>query len=623
MLLSKSLLSLRLFSLSIAVLVSIKSHGQQAPMVFGKVDKSLLEMKVYDKDTSAEAVIICDYGRFSNVDYNFTRLYRLKVLKKSGCDRANFIMHSQSKSGFNACTYNLINDEIIKEKLKNESIFEEMITKSYYRYRLTMPNVQVGSVIDIQVNFRGIPYDWFFQSDIPVMWSELRLPNVSNLGIQKNYFGFEPLTISEDDRWVCKDMPALKKEPFMNDLVNFLTKFQIDLTSAFGYDFASSWSEANLLLLHNSTFGDALKTVFFMNSEAKSIADTCKTIQSKMITAYETIRNRIKWNEEEFLFPEYEIKYSINKGSGDAGAVNIALLLLLRKLDIECYPVVLSTRDNGMLPLIAPTIHKLNYMVVLAKIDSKDVLLDATEDFLPAGYLPERCINGNGHLVTESAGIPIELRPGGKNKTRLYSDLSLSEQGTFSGNLYYTYYDYAGYLFRKKYATFNDNKEFVRSFERENPGIHILNSSFKGLDSIYQPLNLKYTVENYGNTDVTDSTISFLPFQVERIDVNPFKSDTRRVPVDFIYQNEKKFILKIKIPDNYEVTHLPESVNLALPNNGGRFTFSTTAQFGVVIVQSELDLNRAVYTQDEYPFIKQLYAEIVNKQSEPVIIKKK
>ncbi len=618
-----SIKPLKLFLLFIFIISSSQIFSIPNPMKFGNVDKSLLEMKVYDKDTSADAVIVCDFGEFDANMLQFTRLYRLKVLKKSGCDRGNFIMNVQGKSNFSGYTYNLVNGEIVKEKLKSESIFEERITNNYYRYRLTMPDVQVGSVIDIKVYLNGIPDEWYFQSDIPVIWSELRLPNCSTVGIKKNYFGFQPITIIEDDRWVCKDMPALKKEPFMNNLDNFLTKFEIDVTSFRGFSFANTWNEVNDILLDRTTFGDELKTSFFMGSEADAINDSCKTTKAKMVAAYETIKSKIKWNEDENIFPKSTIKYALHKGSGNAGEINIALILLLRKLGIECYPIVLSTRDNGLLPLFSPTINKLNYLVVLAKINSEDILLDATEEFLPAGYLPERCINGNGRLVDSKVSIWTGLKPGGKNLTRLYADLSLNDKGNITGNLFYSYYEYAGYLFRKDYATFNDKNEYIRNYVRENPGMQVVNSTIHALDSIYDPLIAKYEIENYGNTDITDSTLSFVPFLVDRIKINPFKSDERKIPVDFINPNEKKYIFKIKIPENYTVEHMPESINLILPDNSGKFTFRVSFLNNIIVVQSEISLYKALYTQAEYPYIKQLYAEIVNKQSEPIILKKK
>ena len=36
--------------------------AENLPVKFGKVSEAELKMKVYDKDTSASAVILCDYG---------------------------------------------------------------------------------------------------------------------------------------------------------------------------------------------------------------------------------------------------------------------------------------------------------------------------------------------------------------------------------------------------------------------------------------------------------------------------------------------------------------------------------------------------------------------------------
>jgi len=603
--------------------LSVCVFSQPDPVKFGKIDKSLLEMKVYDQDTTADAVIVCDYGVFDPNSISFVRNYRLKVLKKSGCDRANFVFSIRSRSNIKGCTYNLVNGEIVKDKLKKESIFEEEVTRYHYRYRVTLPNVQVGSVIDLEIYFNGIPYTWYFQSDIPVMWSELRIPSFSRIGIQKNYFGFQPLFITEDDRWVGKDMPALSSEPFMNNLDNFLTKFELEFTSAFGFTFATTWDEVNNLLLHESSLGEELKTIFFMNSDAKAIADSCKTQKAKMKAAYETIKKKMKWNEQEVLFPKNDIRYTMSKGAGNAGDINTALVLLLRKLDIETFPVALSTRSNGMLTFFYPTFDKLNYLVALAKIDNDDILLDATEENLPAGYLPERCINGNGRIVDNKVSIWTELKPGGTDKSRVYSDLKLNDDGMMNGNISCAYYEYAGYLFRKNYSTFNDKTKFIKNIERENPGMKITNSSVQGIDSIYIPVNAKYAIEYNSNSDITDTTITFLPIILERIINNPFKLDERKIPVDFIYPKERKYTFRIEIPEKFKVASFPAPVNFVLPENKGRFTYKVSVQDSLILIQCNITILKPTFTQVEYPYIKQLYAEIVNKESEPVILKKK
>ncbi len=71
-------------------------QAQKLAMKYGKIDPAYFEMKVYDKDTSAEALILGDYGESQIVyDQNdgfvveYSRHFRAKVFKKSGYDLAN------------------------------------------------------------------------------------------------------------------------------------------------------------------------------------------------------------------------------------------------------------------------------------------------------------------------------------------------------------------------------------------------------------------------------------------------------------------------------------------------------------------------------------------------------
>jgi hypothetical protein len=67
-------------------------HAQSDPIKFGKVELADLQMKSYAPDTSAEAVILGDYGK-SYFKYGpdgfqivHDRHVRIKILKKSGYD---------------------------------------------------------------------------------------------------------------------------------------------------------------------------------------------------------------------------------------------------------------------------------------------------------------------------------------------------------------------------------------------------------------------------------------------------------------------------------------------------------------------------------------------------------
>ncbi|PLX23356.1 MAG: hypothetical protein C0597_01220, partial [Marinilabiliales bacterium] len=64
-------------------------YAQKDPIKFGKVTIEELKMTKYDLDTTAEAVVLCDYGVFDNQAFEFTRVCRIKIFKKDGLRFAN------------------------------------------------------------------------------------------------------------------------------------------------------------------------------------------------------------------------------------------------------------------------------------------------------------------------------------------------------------------------------------------------------------------------------------------------------------------------------------------------------------------------------------------------------
>ena len=117
----------------LSTIFSLSLFAQDAPIKFGKIEMADLQMKVYPKDTAAEAVILCDYGQ-SYHQYNSTvglqmiyeRHRRIKIFKKSGYEWATHsIATSNSKSGsgkefvndLRGATYNLIDGKMVTDKL--------------------------------------------------------------------------------------------------------------------------------------------------------------------------------------------------------------------------------------------------------------------------------------------------------------------------------------------------------------------------------------------------------------------------------------------------------------------------------------------------------------------------
>ena len=185
--------------------------AQKSPIKFGKPSMEEMTKNIYEIDSTAPAIILYNYGYFNNQNFLFTHLMRIKILKKEGYSWANRTFNTGSAANIRAKTFNLIDGKIVAEKLSNKSIFKERIYNNYYITKISMPNVKVGSVIDIEVTYSWIPLFWYFQETIPMLHSELIMENTDYFTFSKNYYGYVAFKVIKPHRWVLLMFPHFKK----------------------------------------------------------------------------------------------------------------------------------------------------------------------------------------------------------------------------------------------------------------------------------------------------------------------------------------------------------------------------------------------------------------------------
>jgi hypothetical protein len=601
--------------------------GQKAPIKFGEVSLDELQMISYPGDTSASAVILCDYGFFNSTNLNFTRILRIKILKKEGYVWANSSYPIRTKSSIRGITSNLENGKIVQEKLKNESMFTDRVTENYLIRRVAMPDVKVGSVIDLQFNFIGIPGEWKFQETIPVKYSELILENTPNIRFKFNYFGYEPLAITSPTRWVGKNMPSFKVEPFITSKENYLTKFEFDIldVSATGFYMAvsTSWEVISGALMKDENFGLALTGSLYLNSLAKTIEDSRKTGEEKLKLAYESLKSAVKWDEKEAPFvSNTSLGFTYKMKLGNSADINLLLYQLLKKLDFPVSLVVMSTRSNGFLP-ISPSMEKINYVIVQTQVGDKSFLLDATEPYMPFYLVPFRCLNNKGRFVNETRSDLVDLVTLKKEKEYTTYSLKIQDDKSLKGNLSICSIDYSALKFRQNYHEFNSIDEYLEDFKKDKQGLIINESKIDNIDSLYLPVNENYDVTLNNQANVIGNEVYILPMLYNQLKENPFKMDTRLYPVDYGYNIEKTITASYEIPDNYEVSALPASSSFKMAGNGASFLYEVSRTGNIIKVSSIFSINKTMFLQNEYNGLKEFYNQVIKKQSEPIILKKK
>jgi hypothetical protein len=603
------------------------SFGQNEPFKFGKVSMAELEMKSSHIDSSAPATYLFKYGYFDQNRLNFTMQVRIKIFKKEGYPWATFSMPATEYSAIRGYTYNLENGKIVESKLRSESIFKEKIVGIYYQYNLTMPNVKEGSVLDIEFIYPGFPWEWRFQEQIPVEWSELIMPPTGYVEFTKNFFGFESLNISTDVRWVAKDMPAFKTEPFINSYKNYITKFEFDIkgigtSGPRSHSFATSWDQISKLLIDDPYFGQLLGSGSFLTSIAREITNKYKNKEERIKAAFDALKI-LKWNERESIFSAGSLNTVFKNKLGNSGELCLMLVQLLRKLDIDADPIVMSSRENGLLDGSKPTIIKLNYALVQAKTDTKTYLLDPSEEYAPYYLLPKRALNGYGRLIKFSGSEPVEINADRKDKSYSIYNLTLDENLKLTGKISYIKDEYAALDFRNNYFKYNSIDEYLENFKKDKNGLIIDKSEIKNLDSLYLPIEELFDVQINNQIKNTGELFYLYPMFYECMKENLFKSETRKIPVDFAYPIEKNVIIKIILPDNLVVTDMPKPVVMKLPDNAAVFSYKLAYANNILQVIYKLSINKSNYTTEEYLLLREIFHQIISKHAEPVILKKK
>lgn len=664
---------------------SFTTIAQKMPIKFGKVSIEELEMMEYDKDSNASAVILCDFGKtyfqFNENDgflMHFKRTLRIKIFNKEAYDWANWKIklwndgHDSDREkviGLRGFTFNLVDGKSEKSKLTNDNEFIEEIHDNLSSLNFTMPNVVEGSVIEIEYTivspFAYNLQDWYFQYNIPVVWSEYHvfvpeyytynhllkgyIPlHVNDAKTETNSFTYifksrsrqnsltpiktsmqsEVIQFQEShNHYVAKDVPAFIVEEPLTSKENFISKIEFELSTVeLPYStvkkYSESWESINKKLMLNNDFGYELKGCAFLNNIAEGIIAKSENDQDKLMHSYSFIKNKMNWNERYSIYVDSDLRSAFNKGNGNIADINLMLVVLLSKVGLTTHPVVLSTRSNGMVHPAHPTMSGFNYVVAQTEIEGNKVLLDASIANLPPGMLPIRALNGKGRLISNEGSEWVELQNTSPYESLYMYNLKLEEGGLFTGSVQSSQKGYAAYRERNNIDSYVDEDQYIKELEEDNSGLEITSYTLKNRDELSLSLKGNYAVTISNQLEEAGNMIYFKPMFYDAITENPFKLEERNYPVEYPYSRVVTYMLNFTIPEGYVVDDKPEDAAVSLPDNAATFIFRTTVIGNMVQVVSKYTITQLTFIPEDYEFLKEFNNMIINKHEEQIVLVK-
>ena len=428
--------------------------------------------------------------------------------------------------------------------------------------------------------------------------------------------------------YAAKDVPAIKAEPYLTSLENYATQLKFELAST-NYtsiggkftNFTTSWSDLAKQLKDDDNFGEELKHTGFIEDAVSGVIKGATGDLSRLNRVYNHVQNTMKWDGLKSIFTDKTLKKAYSDKKGNSADINLLLVAMLNKAGIAANPVILSTRENGILSIAHATISDCNYVIAQAVIDGNTFLMDATEPDIQPGTLPYRCLNGEGHLIKQEESEPVQLH---NNKTSTSTTLLLKlTNGIFAGTVSSRETGLNAFDFRKSVKSAGGNKEKFEKVKNNSSDIDYLDYKYTNLDSLNLPMTIEYKIALKEKPDTTAGIIYIDPVLIVREKENPFKSPARNYPVDFGVPFVEYYNLQLIIPDGYMVEELPQNKFLTLEDKGGQFQYGVSQVGDKILVNFNFTINKPIFLPSEYLMLRSFYDLVINKEAEQIVLKKK
>jgi hypothetical protein len=227
-----NLSAMRLWYLIIAGLITVlpafAGFGDKRPIRWGKVSPAEFNLKPPGDDSTASAMVLCDFCTIDISNRTFyTRHTRIKILNNEGLKYASVEIPYQTKNrhddfyDLRARTLVMENGRVTDYKVVASQIEDIKINDQWSKRKFTFPNVKPGAIIEFRYEIASLDFEkldtWYFQREIPVLWSEIRFQIPPPFVYLVTYENNRQLSVGEENtlgqklQWLYDTKPRIRR----------------------------------------------------------------------------------------------------------------------------------------------------------------------------------------------------------------------------------------------------------------------------------------------------------------------------------------------------------------------------------------------------------------------------
>ncbi|MBC6998155.1 DUF3857 domain-containing protein [Cytophaga sp. FL35] len=653
------MVQLRIFSF-LFLLISFNAFSQTDE--FGKLTQAERNLKIYEKDSSAFAVVLYEKGdNYFKVVDNYIRLIKeyhvkIKILDKRGFDQGTISIPlykgktSEEKiEKIKAVTH--LNG--IKYPVRASEFFKNDLNEHWKEQTFTFPKLEEGCILEYSYQIIS-PFffnltGWDFQSDIPKIHSEYnaQIPgnyvynrtlignltlDINDASIKKNCFevpGYSQIADCEVLKYSMKDVPAFKSEKeFMLSERNYKARLDFELAKHNRFDgvidkYTQSWEDVDKEFKSDKDIGRQLTKNNFFEKHVPEALFLEQDSLTKALNIYKFVRSHYTWNGKYGVYGKARVKDAFEKRSGSASEINMTLINLLNSAGLPTNLMLLSTRESGLPKQTHPVMSDFNYCLAYLKIDDQVFLLDATDKFMPFGKLPFKTLNHYGRVMDfKNDSYWAKILPDSNNVLQIRASVNLDMQNNLlTGIMDKTAHGYFALNTYKKLADTNE-PAYLNYMEKDALGDleiteYELNKDLSTANKIMERIH--FQTEGDLNSDM----LYLNPFHSAFFKENPFSLAERNYPIDFGYIRTYKYNWALNIPEGYEVVDLPKKNRVTVGESDLILDFTPLKSPTQIGINFTLLVRNSLLSPKDYKAIKDLFGKAIDIQSNSLVVLKK
>lgn len=647
----------------LAISMIANAQDIEPNLKWGKPTDQELQMTEYALDKEADAVVL--YHK-TDVSYQFTNndfrvIYRvntrLKVLKPEGKRVADgqiaYLENETNRTrreivtGLKATAYNMEDGKLVKTKMERSMTSEERLDKNQMVLKFSVPQVKVGTVIEIEYridsDYYGNIRDWYAQRDIPVLYTcyELSIPEWFTFNIEETGMNHmekkessEPMTLlfsggtenilTNIKTFVGRNLPALKDDDFVWHAADYGDKVTAELAGIFipgsvYKSYTSTWDDIDNQLLSDEDFGGRLKRNSPLKDEiiAAGIPDISDK-KERIAAVWKLLKSKVRWNGD-YAFWGKSASKILKEGTGTNSDINFLLINMLQDAGIESTPVVMRTRDSGILPLSHSSLKYLNTFVVgIPMTDSGMAYLDGSAEDGYLNVLPAKLLVTRARVVQKpGADLWVNLQANARGRETAIVQAQLSADGQLKGQKSTMLVEEAAAAKRRLWRLAKDSTELIQKMQ-ERDGIEIQSYRLEGRHDFSPTVKEEMTFTK--QCDVAGGMIYLNPLVFIPQHESPFTTAERILPIEFPYNQSETQNVIITLPEGYVVEEAPKPIIIKFDGATARIICNVNGN--QLSVQYQMNISQTFYASTQYQDLKAFFDSVVESNKHIITVKK-